>query len=231
MGIFARKKESTSAADAIRIREEWKRSQIDAQIQATALRALEAEQARQKAEQARLKAEQARQREEQIRQAEEQIRQMEMYTQLSAQVMQNETEIRKLYFRIEQAEDIIAHNTEMLALFTSQRNSILSEIESIDKAIRIEHDLDVYNAMNDPKFTNPHGRTVGDGATAYMDMSAQSDGYKSGTRRPKVDVEKLRKKKTSLEAKLLSLNKSIFSAEQKIKKAEYDKYEAERKMA
>lgn len=198
-------------SDVVRLRNEWLKSQREAAEERERIRSLELEQAKMKAEQARLAREQIRMAAEQERQA--------------ALLEKHEEELRKLYFKIDQAEDIIAHHTEMLEMLNSQRDAVSAEIKEITDKISIcEDELDVYKASKDSQFSGV------DGALLYMDKFAIAK-EQQGHSRKSADVEKLRKRKTTLEGRLLTLESKIFSTEQKIKKAEYDKYEAQRKIA
>jgi len=142
-------------------------------------------------------AEAARMREvirEQQRQAKEQERQAEM-------LEKHEAQINGLLFRIEQAEAIIAHHSEMLETLKAQRKTAQADLD------KVKHDLFVLQYMAD--------RASKDKDRAELTKQAQT----------------LSRQKTTLENRVLTLNGKIFTSEQKIGKARFDKAEAERKIA
>lgn len=192
-------------ADIIRLQAAWRQTRRNAQEQNARIRALELEQAKQRAEQ---------------------IRMSKIQEQHSAQLAKHEEAINKLYFRIEQAEDIIAHHTEVLDLLTAQYEQVKAELDSINEKLFIAN-----NGLNPDEIARGDKGAWGmsDDPEAYMDMFAKALDDKAKGKN-KADTAKLEKRKTTLENKILTLRNKIFTSEQKIKKAECDKYTATKRV-
>ncbi len=206
--------------DAATLRQEWREMQEKAKQDVLTRQAEFREQERQRKlaeldrealwkEQDRLWKEQERQAKEQTRLAKEQDRQ-------AAQLAKHEDLIMKLNYRLERAEDQIFHFTSVLEGLENDKDAILAELTSINEKL---------NAQNRKQELDAKFMTLGyDSAEMYAEVAGDALNKDK-------ELDKMTKRKTTLEGKLRVLNNSIFSTEQKIKKAEFDKYEAERKLA
>lgn len=161
--------------------------------------------------------EQARLAKEQERLAKEQAKQAE-------QLAKHEAEIQKLYFKVEKAEDEIAHFTSVLDSLNDTRDAIVSELADIER--KLEMTKTVLDPLTASKMDEFDGA---DGAMRYMDMFASYDPEQESKKAK--DAERLNKRKDVLSNKLTTTENRIFSAEQKIKKAEHDKFLAESKLS
>ena len=206
--------------DAATLRQEWREMQEKAKQDVLKREADYREQERQRKlaeldrealwkEQDRLWKEQERQAKEQTRLAKEQERQ-------AAVLEKHEDLIMKLNYRLERAEDQIFHFTSVLEGLENDKDAILAELTSINEKL---------NAQNRKQELDAKFMTLGyDSAEMYAEVAGDALNKDK-------ELDKMTKRKTTLEGKLRVLNNSIFSTEQKIKKAEFDKYEAERKLA
>lgn len=206
--------------DAATLRQEWREMQEKAKQDVLTRQAEFREQERQRKlaeldrealwkEQDRLWKEQERQAKEQTRLAKEQDRQ-------AAQLAKHEDLIMKLNFRLERAEDQIFHFTSVLEGLENDKDAILAELTSINEKL---------NAQNRKQELDAKFMTLGyDSAEMYAEVAGDALNKDK-------ELDKMTKRKTVLEGKLRVLNNNIFNTEQKIKKAEFDKYEAERKLA
>lgn len=203
------RQEEQRQADAARMREEWRRTQAEARLAIQRQEAMYREQERQRKEQERVAREQERQAKEQTRLAREQDRQ-------AAQLAKHEDLIMKLNYRLEKAEDQIFHFTSVLEGLENDRDAILVELTSINEKL---------NAQNRKRELDAKFMTLGyDSAEMYAEVAGDALNKAK-------ELDKMTKRKATLEGKLRVLDNSIFNTEQKIKKAEFDKYEAERKLA
>ncbi len=199
--------------DAATLRQEWREMQEKARLDILKREAeyKEQERLRKQAEREReeLRKEQERQAKEQTRLAKEQERQ-------AAQLAKHEDLIMKLNYRLEKAEDEIYHFTSVLEGLENDKDAILAELSSINEKL---------NAQNRKQELDAKFMTLGyDSAEMYAEVAGDALNKDK-------ELDKMTKRKTTLEGKLRVLNNNIFSTEQKIKKAEFDKYEAERKLA
>ena len=225
--LISRKKEQAREeaeyqrqTDAATLRQEWREMQEKAKQDVLTRQAEFREQERQRKlaeldrealwkEQDRLWKEQERQAKEQTRLAKEQDRQ-------AAQLAKHEDLIMKLNYRLEKAEDEIFHFTSVLEGLENDKDTILAELTSINEKL---------NAQNRKQELDAKFMTLGyDSAEMYAEIAGDALNKDK-------ELDKMTKRKTVLEGKLRVLNNSIFNTEQKIKKAEFDKYEAERKLA
>lgn len=134
-----------------------------------------------------------------------------------------ETETEKQSYTIERCEDLIYHTLAVLDALNAQRDATLEELESVTERLEAhENGLDPLDASQDDRFRGEQG------ATLYMDLFSRT---LSGEKKAKpADVDKLRKRKALLESKLVSLDGKIFTAQQKIKKAKFDRRAAALKL-
>ena len=140
----------------------------------------------------------------------------------AVQLAKHEEKLQKFYYRLEKAEDEIAHFTELFDRLEEQKAVALEEIESINS--RLEHAdgvLDPLNARDDDRFNV--SSTNADGMLLYMDMYSSTLDDKRTAKQKHTDAEKLRKRKATLETKIIRLDNQMFSAEQRIKKALHDR--------
>lgn len=149
---------------------------------------------------------------------EERIREREAEKNARA-VEKAEDEMEKQSYTIERCEDLIYHTLAVLDALNAQRDATLEELESVTERLAAhENGLDPLDASRDDRFCGEQG------ATLYMDLFARA---LSGEKKAKpADVDKLRKRKAILESKIVSIDGKIFSAQQKIKKAKFDRRSA-----
>lgn len=169
-------------------------------------------------EQKKIEAAQRKQRAEQERQKKEQERQ-------AAQLSKHEAQINKMYARIEKCEDDIAHFSELADVYTAQRDKAQSELDTLRER------LSVANGGLDPaEIAHGDMSKWEDTSDPEKFMEAWSKAYDDGKKGKKAktsDIDKMQKKADSLENKIIRLNNQIYSAEQRVKKAAADKYQAE----
>lgn len=177
------------------------------------------------AELARVKAEQIRQREELKRQQAEARAWTQRQIALEQQAMRREREeaeawrkqqewnakqealSEKMISRIERCEDTIAHHSELFKVYSARLTKAESNLEEVsDKLLVLTITLEKASESN---------------------MHIPSKQIEEMNK----DIQKLEKQKEQLENKVISLKNQKFATEQKIKKAEADKAEAERKIA
>ena len=155
---------------------------------------------------------------EQFRLAEEQAKQAKI-------LAKHEEDIQKLSFRISKAEDDIAHFSAVLETLEKERESYQGELD------RINAKLDAYSVNLNPddiaRGDNFMQYSSSEGVAEYMDAFYRAKNQKVTGK----DIEKMEKRKTTLEGKLFTLDGKIYSAEQKVKKAKFEKYAAEQKLA
>ena len=183
---------------------------------------------RQKAKQAALEKRMAKEREAQRkineRLAKEQERQRKEQEKQAAQLAKHEEQISKLYERVDKCEDDIAHFSELAEKYTAQRDAAQRQLDELRDR------LNVANGGLDPEQI-AHGdmskwRDTSD-MGEYMDKWSKAfDDKKSGKSKTS-DIDKMQKQAEALENKIIRLNNNIYSAEQKVKKAQADKYRAE----
>ena len=161
---------------------------------------------------ARLAKEQARQVGELERFDREQERQAQ-------ELAKQEQRLDNLYFKIEKAEDEILHFSELAERLEEQRDAMQEEIAEIDR--QLEHaggELNPLNARYDERFDGE------DGAELFMDMYASTlDGSAQSKKQKQADADRLRKRRETLQGKMIKLDNQIFTAEQRIKKANYER--------
>lgn len=160
---------------------------------------------------ARIAREQARQ----VRELERFDREQERQAQ---ELARQEARLDNLYFKIEKAEDEILHFTELADRMEEQRDAMREEIAEIDK--RLAHsggELDPLNASRDGRFCDA------DGAELFMDMYASTLDDQRTAKSKQTDVDKLRKRRETLQGKVIRLDNQIFNAEQRIKKANHER--------
>ena len=201
--------ENRRQADNQRMREEWRRTQAEAKV---AIMKQEAEWKKAAKEREELFREQERVRKEQDRQKKEQERQ-------AAQLAKHEDQIMKMNFRLEKAEDEIYHFSSVLETLVSQRESMQAELDSIIAKTTAQDE----KRKLDAKFMEL--------SYASAEKYAEVAGNALNGQNQAKETEKMLKRKATLEGKLITLDNRIFTTEQRIKKAEYEKYEAQRKLA
>lgn len=156
---------------------------------------------------------------EQERQAKEQERFDREQERQAQELSKQEQRLDNLYFKIEKAEDEILHFSELAERLEEQRDAIQEEIAEIDR--QLEHaggELNPLNARYDERFDGE------DGAELFMDMYASTlDGSAQSKKQKQADAEKLRKRRETLQGKIIKLDNQIFTAEQRIKKANYER--------
>ena len=199
------KGQAAREAEAARARAEMQRQRMVYQANIRRQQAIEREQARQAQEQARQAKEQAKIAKEQERQA--------------AQLERHEDQIMKLNFRLEKAEDEIYHFTSVLETLVSQRESMQAELDSITAKTTAQDE----KRKMDAKFMEL--------SYASAEKYAEVAGNALNGQNQAKETEKMLKRKATLEGKLITLDNRIFTTEQRIKKAEYEKYETQRKLA
>lgn len=132
---------------------------------------------------------------EQMQQRAEQERQAEM-------LAKHEAQITNLLFRIEQAEDIIAHNSEVLEMLSAQMDEAQKRFDDADRELFIIR----YQLENAARLTGKQ----------RSELSAQ--------------YRRTEKQREQAQNKVITLKNKMFTSEMKIKKASADKAEAERKI-
>ncbi len=137
----------------------------------------------------------------------------------AAQLERHEDQIMKLNFRLEKAEDEIYHFTSVLETLVSQRESTQAELDSIIAKTTAQDE----KRKLDAKFMEL--------SYASAEKYAEVAGNALNGQNQAKETEKMLKRKATLEGKLITLDNRIFTTEQRIKKAEYEKYEAQRKLA
>lgn len=134
-----------------------------------------------------------------------------------------EADAEKQSYTVERCEDLIYHTLAVLDALNAQRDATLEELESVTERLAAhENGLDPLDACRDERFRDAQG------AALYMDLFSRS---LSGEKKAKPsDIDKLRKRKALLESKIVSIDGKIFSAQQKIKKAKFDRRAAALKL-
>lgn len=132
---------------------------------------------------------------EQMQQRAEQERQAEM-------LAKHEAQITNLLFRIEQAEDIIAHNSEILEMLSAQMDEAQKRFDDADRELFIIR----YQLENAARLTGKQ----------RSELFAQ--------------YRRTEKQREQAQNKVITLKNKMFTSEMKIKKASADKAEAERKI-
>lgn len=137
---------------------------------------------------------------------------------------------RRLYETIEKCEDEIAHYTSLLDALNEKRDCLLEELDNVRSRIKLVEFNPKYDVRSGEEPEDLQGLKGKAHAEKFMEMYTDS----FGRDRKKVDTEKenekLQKRESSLNDKLLSVRSRIFAAEQKIKKAKSRKYDAEYKL-
>lgn len=176
----------------------------------------------QKAKQAALEKKMAKEREAQRkineRLAKEQERQ-------AAQLAKHETQIQKLYARIDKCEDDIAHFSGLADSYTAQRDRAQNELDALRERLSV-----AAGGLDPSEIAHGDMSKWGDTSDPEEFMDAWSKAFDDGKKGKKAktsDIDKMQKKADALENKIIRLNNQIYSAEQRVKKAAADKYQAE----
>ena len=135
--------------------------------------------------------------------------------------------LENLAYRMNKAEDELHHFSVVLDAKNAQRDDAAQEIESIKAKLELLEQtlIDPRNAedyITAQEYDGPEGAILFAERYAKALDTTQSDRKKAAT-----DADKLRKRKETLESKIVTLDEQIFKTEQKIKKAQHDKYSAE----
>ena len=212
---------------------------VSALIRSSEAKKQEKRMAKIKAEQNRQKAELRQQREdakewarqqvemqrEQIRLAKEQERQAREIEKHEAMLIKHEAQINDLYYKMEKAEDEIVRFSEVLESLIEEKTEAEEELAKVKKALSAEDIKDEIRnkeSKNNKNWRDASGHDAD--ALRYMDACADDIG---DTRTPKQrasDRAKLEKKAETLKGKIKKHDNDIFKTEQRIKKAEHDKY-------
>ena len=215
--IDIRVEQARRAEEARIMREDFKRQQAAEKARQQRQAAIEKEQERQRKEQERL-------RKEQERQAKEQAAAWERQRKEDAK---RDAALENLAYRIDKAEDELHHFSAVLDAKNAQRDEAAQEIATIKNKLELLEQtlIDPRNAedyVTAKEYDGPEGAILFAERYAKALDTTQSDRKKAAT-----DAEKLRKRKATLENKIIQLDTQIFNTEQKIKKAQHDKYSAE----
>ena len=164
---------------------------------------------------------------EQMRLAREQEKQRQDIVRHEEWLKKHDEEIEKLQFRLDKAEDEITHFSYVLEMLTAKRDEMVFELGGINRAL-----FAVKDSLNPTEIAHNVSAEQFDGESGAMEYmrrySASLDN--KDKKKASAEIEKMRKRKATLEDKILTQNGKIFSVKQKIKKAEFDRDETKRKM-
>lgn len=136
-----------------------------------------------------------------------------------------QTQVNDLYYKYDKAEDEIARFNEVLESLIEEKTEAEEELAKVKKALSAEDIKDEIRnkeSKNNKNWRDASGHDAD--ALRYMDACADDIG---DTRTPKQrasDRAKLEKKAEALKGKIKKHDNDIFKTEQRIKKAEHDKY-------
>lgn len=148
-----------------------------------------------------------------------------------AWLRKHDEEIRKLHEKISTAEDQIEHFAQLAADLENDLDEFMNEIREIEEALSAKDTMNAIGSQKLKGYKNWHDASGVDlDAIKFMDASARKVGDQRTEKQKAADEAKMIKRRDSLKVKVRTLNNQIFSAEQKVKKAEFAKYEAECKL-
>lgn len=127
-------------------------------------------------------------------------------------------EIRKFSYRLEKAEDEIARFTEVLDSLADEKDSVESELADIDERISFRGKM--LDARSDRDWEKLKNCTVPETINACMNKNDVTE----------AELIRLQRRRETLKRRLEALDGKIFNAEQKLKKAEYERYEFQVKL-
>lgn len=132
--------------------------------------------------------------------------------------------LRKIYFLLDKAEDEIVRHTALLDNLNEQRDDIEAQLRTVCERISVrEFDphIDPRNDAGMETFTSKYESSSG-----FLRYMAEAEKVNdAGKKSLAAELEKLRRQRSALRSKLDSLDAKIYATEQRIKKAEYEKYE------
>ena len=135
--------------------------------------------------------------------------------------------LETLAYRIDKAEDELHHFSAVLDAKNAQRDEAAQEIATIKTKLELLEQT-LIDPRNAEDYVTAQEYDGPDGAILFAERYAKAlDTTQSDRKKAATDADKLRKRKATLENKIIQLDTQIFNTEQKIKKAQHDKYSAE----
>lgn len=137
--------------------------------------------------------------------------------------------VRRIYFLLDKAEDDIQRYTSVLAGLNDQRDEIEALLRSVCEKIsdrEFDPHLDPRNDAGMEIFASEYSSPSG--FLRYMEKAEKVN--ETGKKSLAAELEKLKRQRSALRSKLDSLDARIYATEQRIKKAEYERFEYSEKL-
>lgn len=138
-------------------------------------------------------------------------------------------EVQKLYYKIEKATDEAEKAAHDLEEYAAQRDALQAELDSITQRLTVAGSgvLDPLEIVTDKRKRDLYDGESG--AELFMEQYAQAIG--EDQTKKAADRSKMLKRQETITNKLRNLENKIFTAEQKAKKAAFEKYAAQQRLA
>ena len=132
-----------------------------------------------------------------------------------------------LEYKLSKAESEIEHYTDLANKLLEQRNKAQAELDSINRQV------DYQTIVADPLAAtfDPRIGTNADQIEWFMDVFAKSLDDTRTAKQKQADLDKLNRKRDTLQNKIINIDNKIFSAQQRIEKARFDAEDMKRRLA